>query len=281
MASTLTNNPGEPPEQALSAAIELVALSKSYHGFHVVDAISFKAGYGRIFGLLGPNGAGKSTTVKMLVTLSESSAGRAFVNGFDIEKQTQAVRTSLGYVPQLISADGNLTAYENLNFSAKLYGLLHSERKPRIYEALTFMGLFEHKDKIVKNFSGGMIRKLEIAQAILHKPRVLFLDEPTVGLDILARSTVWEKLRYLKSELNTSILITTHSMEEAEILCDDIAIMQQGKIVVQGDIKSLKETIGEHASLSDVFVHYCDNSMVDRGNYKDARQTRFTVDKLG
>jgi len=237
---------------------------------------------GEVFGLLGPNGAGKSTVIKMLTTLLPPTAGSAQIAGFDIIHQAAQVRRMIGYVPQLLSADGALTGYENLLVFAKLYEIPHHERDKRIHEALAFMNLADVADKMVGTYSGGMIRRLEIAQATLHRPQVLFLDEPTVGLDPLAREVVWEHLERLCADMGTTVFLTTHYMDEAERLCACLAIMHLGKIAVMGTPAELKASIGdEEVTLDDVFVHYAGGTLESGGSYRETARTRRTVRRLG
>ncbi|MGB8408544.1 MAG: ATP-binding cassette domain-containing protein, partial [Gallionella sp.] len=246
-----------------------------------VNAISFQVRSGGIFGLLGPNGAGKSTAIKMLTTLLEPSSGTAEVAGFDIIKSPTEVRKRIGYVPQMLSADGSLTAIENLTLSARLHGMTGAERKARIQEALAFAGLDEVSKKLVKTFSGGMIRRLELAQAMLHHPAVLFLDEPTIGLDPVARKAVWERLQALRHDYGMTILMTTHDMEEADYLCDELAILHQGSMGVTGSPRELKNSVGPNATLDDVFVAYSGGTIHESGSYREIRQARRTLQRLG
>ena len=225
-------------------AIETTALTRRFGDMTAVDHIDLRIPYGQIFGLLGPNGAGKSTTVKMLTTLLDPSSGTAVVAGFDVVKAPAEVRRRIGYVPQMLSADGALTGRENLMLSAKLYGMTRGDRNSRITEALRFMGLTEAASKLVKTYSGGMVRRLELAQAMLHRPTVLFLDEPTIGLDPVARHTVWERLHDLRRDVNMTILITTHDMDEADVLCDVLALLHEGKVAVTGKPSDLKAKLG-------------------------------------
>jgi ABC-2 type transport system ATP-binding protein len=269
------------PEAAPTYAIETTALTRTFGEMTAVDRVNLQVPYGVIFGFLGPNGAGKSTTIKMLTTLLEPSSGTASVAGFDIVHAPGKVRRRIGYVPQMLSADGGLTGYENLMLSAQLYGIPRGERKPRIEEALRFMGLSEAGKRLVKTFSGGMIRRLEVAQAMLHRPTVLFLDEPTVGLDPVARRTVWERLLELQRTYRMTVLITTHAMEEADELCDALAILHLGKVAAVGRPSELKATVGPEATLDDVFVHYSGGTIQEEGNYRDIRQTRSTARRLG
>jgi ABC-2 type transport system ATP-binding protein len=276
----MESGPGKRPT-AEAPAVETRDLTRRFGEFTAVDHVNLQIPYGQIFGLLGPNGAGKSTTIKMLTTLLEPSSGTALVGGYDVQKSPAQVRRKIGYVPQMLSADGGLTGRENLMLSAKLYGMARNHRDERIAEALEFMGLTDASSKLVKTYSGGMIRRLELAQAMLHRPGVLFLDEPTIGLDPVARHTVWERLRDLRRNYQMTILITTHDMDEADVLCDILALMHRGKIAVIGQPERLKAGLGEGATLDDVFVHYSGGSIEEGGNYHDIRQTRRTASRLG
>lgn len=262
-------------------AIETRQLTRRFNTFTAVDQIDLSVPYGGIFGLLGPNGAGKSTLIKMLTTLLQPSAGCAYVAGFSIVDNPAEVRRKIGYVPQLLSADGALTGSENLTLSATLYGIPARERKSRITEALEYMGLSEHADQLVKKYSGGMIRRLEIAQAMLHRPLILFLDEPTIGLDPMACLTVWERLRDLNKEYGMTILMTTHFMDEVDELCDIVAILHQGKLAACGAPTQLKASVGEQATMTDVFAHYSGSDFEETGGYRNAKQTRMTAKRLG
>jgi ABC-2 type transport system ATP-binding protein len=262
------------------AAVEMRELTRRFGSLVAVDGVSLSVPAASILGLLGPNGAGKSTTIKMLATLLPPSSGAAWVAGFDIVRQAYEVRRHIGYVPQVLSADGALTGYENLLLLAKLYGVPGSERNDRIRHALEFTGLTDAGDTLVRQYSGGMIRRLEIAQAMLHRPAVLFLDEPTVGLDPVARRTVWDQIRVLRRQFRTTILMTTHNMEEADELCDLVAIMHQGRIAAVGSPAELKAATGSAATLEDVFVHFAGYSLESGGSYRDAVRTRRTVRRL-
>jgi len=262
-------------------AIETRALTRRFGEMTAVDHIHLNVTHGTIFGLLGPNGAGKSTTIKMLTTLLEPTSGTARVAGFEVSKNPSQVRRRIGYVPQMLSADGSLTGRENLTLSAKLYGMSRTNRKERIAEALEFMGISEAADKLARTYSGGMIRRLEIAQSMLHRPAVLFLDEPSVGLDPIARRAVWERLLELKSRFGMTVLITTHDMDEADTLCDELAVMHRGKIGVIGKPAELKFALGPEATLDDVFAQYSGGSIHEGGDYRDIRRTRSTASRLG
>jgi ABC-2 type transport system ATP-binding protein len=262
------------------SVIATTALTRRYDHLVAVDRLDLEVRQGVIFGLLGPNGAGKTTTIKMLTTLLPPTSGAAWVAGFEVAKDPREVRARIGYVPQLVSADGALTARENLVLSAKLYAIPRAERRARIAAALEFMGLTASADQLVRTYSGGMIRRLELAQAMLHQPAVLFLDEPTIGLDPLARRAVWERLEELQGRLATTILISTHDMEEADVLCDELTIMHRGRVAARGTPAELKSRIGPEATLDDVFAQVAGGSIEDGGSYRDVRRTRSTVRRL-
>lgn len=262
-------------------AIEMKSLTKTFGANCALDHLDLVIPNHCIFGLLGPNGAGKSTAIKILTTLLTATSGTATVAGFDVRSKPLEVRRRIGYVPQMLSADGALTATENLVLSAGLYGLRGVVRDARIAEALEFAGLESVSGNLVKTYSGGMIRRLEIAQATMHRPEVLFLDEPTIGLDPVARRTVWERLLDLKASTGMSILITTHDMEEADYLCERLAILHQGRVAAVGRPSDLKSQIGPRASLSDVFVAYSGVVIEQGGHYRDVREVRETAQRLG
>jgi len=258
-------------------AVDVVELSHYYNSIHAVDKVSFQVTAGKIFGLLGPNGAGKSTTIKMLTTLLPPTAGTAKIFGLDIVASPSKVRQNIGYVSQLISADGDLTGYENLLLSAKLYGLDRSVRETTIAEVLEFMGLSQATNQMVNQYSGGMIRRLEIAQALLHKPNILFLDEPSVGLDPSARKVVWRHILEWRNQFGTTIFITTHDMDEADKLCDVVAFMYLGHVVALDSPTNLKAKIGPNATLDDVFLQYTGTSIKEGGSYAQTKQVRRTI----
>lgn len=266
---------------APAPAIETRGLTKYFGTFCALDQLDLCVRRSSIFGLLGPNGAGKSTAIKIMTTLLAPSSGTAIVAGFDVGTQAVEVRRRIGYVPQMLSADGGLTARENLVLSASLYGLRGVQRAARIEEALAFAGLEAVADQLIKTYSGGMVRRLEIAQATLHRPELLFLDEPTIGLDPMARKTVWQRLLTLRQSSGVTILLTTHDMEEADYLCDELAILHQGQLAVTGAPQELKRAVGPQASLSDVFVHYSGALLEQGGHFRQIRQTRRTARRLG
>ena len=262
-------------------AVETHDLVRHFGEVRAVSHLNLRVQKGIIYGMLGPNGAGKSTTIKMLTTLLDPTAGTARVAGYDIVRQSADVRRSIGYVPQLVSADGGLTGYENLLLSSQLYGIPRSERKRRIEDALEFMDLGDAARRLVKTYSGGMIRRLELAQAMLHRPAVCFLDEPTVGLDPMARQTLRDRLLELRHDYEMTILISTHAMDEADELCDELAILHLGKVAAVGSPAELKAAVAPDATLEDVFVHFAGATMQEEGNYRDIRQARSTARRLG
>jgi ABC-2 type transport system ATP-binding protein len=223
--------------------IEVKNLTKKFNGLTAVDNVSFTVSKGEIFGFLGPNGAGKSTTINMLCTLISPLKGEAFINNFSILNQRNEVRKSIGLVFQDPSLDDRLTAEENLRFHAKLYGVPKNDYQKRMQEVLKLVDLWERRNDIVKIFSGGMKRRLEIARGLIHYPAVLFLDEPTLGLDPQTRSHLWEYILKLKKEKEMTIFMTTHYMNEAEY-CDRIAIIDYGKIVALDTPNNLKKQVG-------------------------------------
>jgi ABC-2 type transport system ATP-binding protein len=224
--------------------IEVEHLTKKFGHFTAVDDISFNVGEGEIFGLLGPNGAGKTTTIRCLLTVIKPTAGDIKISGIDACRKPQEVRQLCGYVPQEVSVDGDLTGYENLSFYAKLFFVPRDVREKRIREALEFMQITDRAKSLVKTYSGGMMRRLEIGQVLVNQPRVLFLDEPSIGLDPAAKRMIWDYVVRLREEFGTTILLTTHDMLEADELCDRLAIMNGGKISVVGSPADLKGKLG-------------------------------------
>lgn len=256
-------------------------LVRRFGSVTAVDHLTFRVRAGAACGLLGRNGAGKTTVIKMLTTLLPPTSGTARVCGYDVLRNPTDVRRSIGYVPQALSADAELTGYENLLVMAKLYDLPRHSRERRIRDALALMGLEDVADRLVQKYSGGMIRRLEIAQSTLHEPRVLFLDEPTVGLDPLARHTVWEHIARVKAQQNCTILLTTHYMDEAEHLCDELVILHEGHLAVSGTPAELERSIGPQASLDEVFVHFTQTEPEATGAYDETSRTRHVSGRLG
>lgn len=259
--------------------IKIDNLSKHFGSTKAVDGISFDIKEGELFGLLGPNGAGKTTTIRMIATLIPQTSGTIEVNGYSIPKQSEIVRNFIGYVPQALSSDGSLTGYENLLIFAKLVGLNKKEREEKIKELALLMGMENVLNKLVRDYSGGMVRKLEIAQSLLHYPKILLLDEPTIGLDPIARRSVWEILEKLKANYDVTTLMSTHYMEEAEMLCDRLAIMDRGHIVVIGSPKELMEKT-ETNSLEQAFIALTGHEVEEGGNFRELRKVRRTARRL-
>ncbi|MCW4023681.1 MAG: ATP-binding cassette domain-containing protein [Candidatus Bathyarchaeota archaeon] len=256
-------------------------LSRRFGDFKAVDSLNISVEEGEIFGLLGPNGAGKTTSIKMIITLLPPTSGSATIGGYEITRNASQVRRLIGYVPQILSADGSLTARENLTVFAKLYDIPRSSRNKLIDESLEFMGLTEAANKLVKNYSGGMIRRLEIAQSMLHRPKVLFLDEPTIGLDPVGRKVVWDHIEKLRKDYGTTIFITTHYMEEADSLCSRIGIMNQGKLAIIGTPKELKAQLKTpNATLEEVFTYYTNGTFDSNENFRETSLTRRTARRL-
>ena len=264
--------------------LETRGLTRRFGSLTAVDGLDLAVAQGEIFGLLGPNGAGKTTVIKMLTTLLPPTAGTAAVAGHDIRRQPARVRAAIGYVPQLISVDGALSGYENLLIFAKLYGVPRALRRGRIAEALDFAGLAEAASREVRGYSGGMVRRLELAMAMLHRPQVLFLDEPTVGLDPVARQAVWRQVQLLAREYGMTIFLTTHFMEEADILCGRVTILNLGRVAASGSPAELKQSISQPgATLDEVFAYYTGHPLEIEhdGNYRDISQTRRNLARLG
>jgi ABC-2 type transport system ATP-binding protein len=228
----------------MPVAIHVDQLTKRFNDLVAVDHISFDIRHGEIFGLLGPNGAGKTTTLSMLATMLKPTEGSATVNGIDIDHDEDGVRKSIGIVFQDQSLDEELTAWENMDFHGRLYRIPGEIRRERIIELLNLVGLEDRKDDIVKTFSGGMRRRLEIARGLLHHPVVLFLDEPTLGLDPQTRNHLWQYIATLSQDKGITIILTTHYMEEADRLCNRVAIIDHGRIIALDTPQNLKNGIG-------------------------------------
>ena len=224
--------------------IEADNLTKRFGSLVAVDHVSFTVNEGEIFGFLGPNGAGKTTTINMLTTLLNPTEGSAKVGGLDVEKQEGKVRGVVGLVPQDITVDDDLTGMENMMLQARLYHVPKDVARERIKEAMSLVGLTDSANRRVETYSGGMRKRLELAEGLIHYPKVLFLDEPTLGLDVQTRVVMWNYIRKLRDEHKITIFLTTHYMEEADVLCDRIAIIDHGKIVALDSPKNLKDSLG-------------------------------------
>jgi ABC-2 type transport system ATP-binding protein len=238
---------------ARPTAIEVDHIVKRYGDFEAVKDVSFRVAEGEIFGLLGPNGAGKSTLIRMMTTLIPVTAGNAIVAGNNVMKEPDAVRRRIGVIPQALTSDPDLTLEENLLIYAKLYGVSRAQREKNIAEVLEAVDLTKWREAPTKTLSGGMRRRLEIARGLVHNPRIFFLDEPTTGLDPVSRIAVWEMLNNLKNNRHLTMLLTTHYMEEADKLCDRIAIVDHGKLVALGTPAELKNSV---AGANVVEVHF-------------------------
>ena len=235
--------PDELPPPTPGAAIEVQNIVKVYGSFMAVKGVSFQVQEGEIFGLLGPNGAGKSTLIRMMTTLIPVTGGRALVAGHDVSKDSDAVRRVIGVIPQALTSDPDLTVEENLSIYAKLYGVPRAERIHNINDVLEAVDLLKWRDAPVKTLSGGMRRRVEIARGLVHNPHIFFLDEPTTGLDPVSRIAVWEMLDKVRKSRKLTILITTHYMDEADRLCDRIAIVDHGTLVALGTPLELKQGV--------------------------------------
>jgi ABC-2 type transport system ATP-binding protein len=275
-----------PAETAVSA-VECVDLSYQFAAHLAVDHVNLSIAPGEMYGLLGPNGAGKTTTIRMITTLLRPGTGSVRVFGIDATARPMLVRRAIGYVPQALSADANLTGVENVELFARLFDVPRRVRKQRVDEALSAMGLTEAAGRLAGTYSGGMIRRLELAQSLISAPRLLVLDEPTVGLDPIARSVVWEYIARLRSQFAMTVLMTTHYMDEADAYCDRISLMHRGRIRVTGSPAALRAGLGADATLDDVFRHYTGDTLKDapsssqEGDMRDARRARRTARRLG
>lgn len=227
----------------MSKMIEISSLKKEYSRKKVVDNLNLEVGQGELFGFLGPNGAGKTTTIRILTTLTKPSSGRVFINGIDVAKDPSRVKSEFGVVQQHLSLNRDLTIGENLELHARLHHLQSRERKERIAELLDYVGLSDHSDQLIDSVSGGMKRRAMIARALIHRPKLLFLDEPTVGLDAQTRRRVWDLIRRMNLEGST-VFLTTHYIEEAETLCQRVGILHHGRLIALGSPLELRQRLG-------------------------------------
>ncbi|MFE6055863.1 ATP-binding cassette domain-containing protein [Kitasatospora sp. NPDC056446] len=254
-----------------------------------VDGIDLTVRTGEVFGLLGPNGAGKTTTIRAITTLLPVGAGMVRVFGHDAARRPMQVRRLLGYVPQQLSADGGLTGRENVALFARVFDVPRAERAERVAQALAAVDLTEAADRMAATFSGGMVRRLELAQALVSAPRLLVLDEPTIGLDPIARTGVWERVDAVRRATGMTVLVTTHYMDEAERHCDRVALMDRGRVRALGTPAELRDRVRREApdtpepTLDDVFRHFAGRDLADatEGDFGDVRRTRRTAGRVG
>ncbi len=268
---------GDPP------ALAVRGLTYRFGEHTAVDAIDLDLNAGEIIGLLGPNGAGKTTAIRAIVTLLRPVAGSVHVFGVDAVRHPIRARRLIGYVPQMLSADSGLTGRENVALFAGLFDVPRRQRRARVNDAMAAMGLTEVADRMARTYSGGMVRRLELAQALVNAPRLLILDEPTVGLDPIARDSVWEHVQGLRAEYAMAVLLTTHYMEEADVLCDRVALMQAGRVRAVGVPSELKAALGAQASLEDVFRQHTGGAFEpgEEGAFNGVQHIRRVASRVG
>ncbi|MEU6647203.1 ATP-binding cassette domain-containing protein [Saccharomonospora sp. NPDC046836] len=248
-----------------------------------VDGVDLEIPAGQVFGLLGPNGAGKTTTIRMITTLLPTKTGTIEVFGIDVSRRKMAVRRLIGYVPQQLSADGSLSGRENVTLFARLFDVPRRDRATQVDTALEAVGLLDDADRPSATYSGGMIRRLELAQALVSSPRLLILDEPTIGLDPVARTSVWERIEQVRAETGMTVLVTTHYMDEAEEYCEQVALMHRGRIRARGSPAELEDELGAGSTLDDVFRMVTGDEFEDsdKGGMRNVRAARRTARRLG
>jgi ABC-2 type transport system ATP-binding protein len=273
--------PDEQKESGL--AVRCVGLRHTFGDTVAVDGVDLDVAAGTTFGLLGPNGAGKTTTIRMITTLLPAPSGAIEVYGVDVAKQKLAVRRLIGYVPQQLSADGTLTGRENVALFARLFDVPRARRKAAVETALESVALADVADRTAGTYSGGMVRRLELAQALVSAPRLLVLDEPTIGLDPIGRAGVWERIDEVRRATGMTVLVTTHYMDEADQQCDRIALMHRGQLRAQGTPAELKAMVGENATLDDVFRATTGDVLAAESGerMRDVRSARRTAGRLG
>jgi ABC-2 type transport system ATP-binding protein len=252
-------------------AIDCRDLTCRYGDFTAVDGLSLQVQPGETMGLLGPNGAGKTTVVRVLTTLTAVRRGELHIFGLDARTRTADIRSNLGYVPQQLSIEPALTGRQNVAWFARLYGVARAERAERVDQALDAMQLLDVAHRLAATYSGGMVRRLEVAQALVNRPSLLVLDEPTVGLDPIARDGVWTQVQDMQARFGMTVLLTTHYMEEADALCDRVALMHRGVLQAVGTPGGLKSALSPQATLEDVFRHHAASGL--SGNTTDAGES--------
>jgi ABC-2 type transport system ATP-binding protein len=264
-------------------AVSVDGLSHRFGEHLAIDNLSLTVHAGECFGLLGPNGAGKTTTLRVLNTLYPPQTGTVRIFGIDVRAHAMSVRRSLGYVPQQLSIEGALSGRENVAWFARLFDVPRRERAARVAEVLEIVDLTDAADRLAGTYSGGMVRRLELAQALVNRPALLVLDEPTVGLDPVARDSVWGRVQQMQERYGMTVLLTTHYMEEADALCDRVALMHRGQLRASGSPDDLKAALGPDVSLEDVFRHYTGESLVsgEKGGLRNVRSTRRTAQRMG
>jgi ABC-2 type transport system ATP-binding protein len=268
--------------RALPMAVDGRNLTYRYGQFTAVDDVTLQVRPGETMGLLGPNGAGKTTVVRMLTTLSPVQHGELRILGLDARHQTTDIRSNIGYVPQQLSIEAALTGRQNVAWFARLYGVPRARRSERVDEALAAMELLEVADRPAGTYSGGMVRRLEVAQALVNRPSLLVLDEPTVGLDPIARDNVWDQVLAMQRQLGMTVLLTTHYMEEADVLCDRVALMHHGALRAVGTPTKLKSKVSPGATLEDVFRHYTSSDLSEQsGSFREIRSSRRVASRVG
>lgn len=267
-------------------AVDCRHLTHRYGDLTAVDDLGLRVRAGETVGLLGPNGAGKTTVVRVLTTLTPVQSGEVTIFGLDSRRATMDIRHNIGYVPQQLSIEAALTGRQNVELFARLYDVPRRQRCARVAEALSAMALAEVADKPAGTYSGGMVRRLELAQALVNRPSLLLLDEPTVGLDPIARESVWTQVRRMQRDFGMTVLLTTHYMEEADVLCDRIAVMHHGRLRVTGTPADLKQELvtatRPKPTLEDVFRHHAGSDLTDAGgDLRTTRATRRTARRVG
>jgi ABC-2 type transport system ATP-binding protein len=267
----------------MTLAIDCSHLAHRYGNFTAVEDVSLQVRCGETVGLLGPNGAGKTTVVRVLTTLTPVQSGQVRIFGLDSRTHTMDIRHNIGYVPQQLSIESSLTGRQNVELFARLYDVPRRQRADRVDEALGAMQLLDVADGLASTYSGGMVRRLELAQALVNRPSLLILDEPTVGLDPIARDSVWAQVGRMQQEYGMTVLLTTHYMQEADALCDRVALMHRGRLQAVGSPAELKQTVSKDATLEDVFRHYAGSDLgedTSQNGFRAVRNSRRTARRV-